>query len=314
MDLPSPTQTLDVLTAQFGRAGRLAFHASPSGLIAAEITTELCQGQVYLQGAHVTAYQPAGLASLLWRSSASSFQPGRAIRGGIPVCWPWFGNHPTDPAKPAHGFARTALWQLLAVDHQAGGEISLTLRLDDNPQTRALWPFSFALRLTVTFGSSLRLLLTMENRSRSEMSLSCALHTYFRIHDWQTCRVHGLEDADYLDKGEGFACKTQLGPVTFREETDRIYLLPDAVCRIESPESGRNILIRQPGSTATVVWNPGPIKAAAMADMSGEEYRQMICVESAIAPQFPVILQPGATHVLGTEIVEQSCRPPDVTI
>ncbi len=304
MDTVSP-QTLDSLTAQFGRAEGLTFSADPSGLIAAEITTALCRGQVYLQGGHVTDYQPAGQPPLLWTSSASLYQPGRAIRGGIPVCWPWFGNHPTDPEKPAHGFARTALWQLVAVDHHANGEITLTLWLDDNPQTRALWPFSFALRLTATFGSSLRLSLTMENRDTSPLSISCALHSYLRVTDWQTCRIHGLDGGDYLDKVEGNTRKMQSGILVLEQETDRIYLSPDATCRIESLETSRDILIRQQGSSATVIWNPGPRKASAMADMSGEEYREMVCVETAIAPQLPIILQPGESHVLATEIGER---------
>lgn len=302
MESPFVIQALGSLSEQFGRPGRLSFNASPSGLIAAEITSELCRGQIYLQGAHVTVFQPVGQASLLWMSSASLFQSGKAIRGGIPLCWPWFANHPTDSSKPAHGFARTALWRLLEVEHLDSGAISLILDLDDSQQTHALWPFSFAMRLIVTFGRSLRLALIMENRSSSEMSISCALHTYFRIHDWRTCSVHGLEDADYLDKVEAFARKTQRGPVRFNQETDRIYLLPDADCRIESPESRCDILLRQQGGTATVVWNPGPVKAAAMGDMAGEEYRQMVCVESAIAPQVPVVLQPGAEHELQMEI------------
>ena len=302
MDTMSP-QTLDSLTAQFGRPGQLAFSASPFGLIAAEITSVLCRAQVYLQGGHVTAYQPTGQSPLLWTSSASLYQPGRAIRGGIPVCWPWFGNHPTDPAKPAHGFARTALWQLVAVDHHANGEIALTLGLDDSPQTRALWPFSFALRLTVTFSGSLYLSLTMENRDTSPLSISCALHSYLRVADWQTCRIYGLDGVDYLDKVEGNTRKTQSGILSLEQETDRIYLLPDAACRIESSDINQDVFVRQQGSTATVIWNPGPWKAAAMADMSGDEYREMVCVEAAIAPQAPVVLQPGEIHVLATEIV-----------
>ncbi len=307
MDTSSPAQTLESLTAQFGRLGRLAFTASPSGLIAAGINTELCRGRVFLQGAHVTGYQPAGQAPLLWISSASLYQPGKAIRGGIPVCWPWFGDHPDDPAKPAHGFARTALWRLLGVHDEADGAIVLTLGLDDSPQTLALWSHPFGLRLTITFGSTLRLTLSMENRDVAPVSLSCALHTYFQIADWRTCRLYGLEGTHYLDKTAAFAEKLQTGPVVCNGETDRIYLLPNGACRLESPEAGRDILIRQQGSTATVVWNPGPVKASAMADMLGEEYRQMLCVESAIAPQAPVLLAPGATHALEAEI---SAQPP----
>jgi D-hexose-6-phosphate mutarotase len=309
MDISLPAQTLETLTAQFGRPGRLAFSASPSGLIAAEITTELCRGRVFLQGGHVTDYQPSGHSPLLWISSASLYRPGKAIRGGIPVCWPWFGDHPGDPAKPAHGFARTALWRLLAVHDEADGAIVLTLGLDDSPQTLALWPHPFGLRLIITFGSTLHLSLSMENRDVAPVSISCALHTYFRVADWRTCRLHGLEDAHYLDKTAAFAEKLQTGPVVFNGETDRIYLIPDGACRLESPEAGRDIVLRQQGSTATVVWNPGPVKANAMADMLGEEYRQMLCVESAIAPQAPVVLAPGATHALEAEIAAHPLTP-----
>jgi D-hexose-6-phosphate mutarotase len=293
-----PPQTLGSLNEQFGRPGRVVFTINSFGLIAAEITSDLCQGKVYLQGSHVTEFQPTGQAPLLWTSSASLYQPGRAIRGGIPVCWPWFGNHPTDRGKPAHGFARTALWQLVAADYNINGETVLTLGLNDSSQTYALWPHPFQLTLTIIFGAGLCLFLTMENCDTSPVSISCALHSYFRIADWHTCRIHGFESADYLDKVEGDVRKMQSGILTFEQETDRIYLLSDAACRVESPETGRDILIRQQGSTATVVWNHGPIKAAAMADMSGEEYREMVCVEAAIAPQAPVVLRPGEAHVL----------------
>lgn len=137
------------------------------------------------------------------------------------------------------------------------------------------------------------------------MSISCALHSYFRIADWRTCRIHGLDGVDYLDKVDGYARKQQAGILALEQETDRIYLLPDATCRIESPETGRDFLIRQQGSSATVIWNPGPIQAAAMVDMSGEEYQEMVCVEAVIAPQESVVLRPGDVHVLATEIVER---------
>jgi len=312
MEISSPAQTLESLTARFGRPGQLAFSASPSGLIAAEISTELCRSRVFLQGGHVSAYQPSGHSPLLWVSSASLYQPGKAIRGGIPVCWPWFGDHPDDPAKPAHGFARTSLWRLLAVDDEADGALVLALGLDDSPQTLALWPHPFALRLTITFGSTLRLSLSMENRDSSSVSISCALHSYFRIADWRTCRLHGLEDAHYLDKTAAFAEKLQTGPLHFDQETDLIYLLPGTLCRLASPESGRTILIRQQRCTATVVWNPGPVKAASMADMGDGEYQQMLCVESAFAPQSPVVLAPGATHAMETEIAAQPLSSGDI--
>lgn len=294
--------SVEALNEQYGSEERLTFAATPQGLIFAEISNAWCRGRVYLQGGHVTDYQPLGQAPVLWTSSASLYQPGKAIRGGIPVCWPWFGNHPSDPVKPAHGFARTALWNLAATSHNSKGETVITLALDDSPQTHAIWPHPFSLTLTIVFGASLQLLLAMENPSTSPVTLSCALHSYFRVTDWQTCRIHGLDGVDYLDKVEGSARKTQSGVVTFEQETDRIYLILDAACRVESPESGRDFQIRQQGSTATVVWNPGPVKVSDMADMIAEEYREMVCVETAIAPQAPVVLQPGATHVLAAEI------------
>jgi D-hexose-6-phosphate mutarotase len=299
---PAIDQSLASLNEHYGRKGRLVFGATSEGLIWAEITNELCQGRVYLQGGHVTHYQPAGKPAYLWTSSASLYQPGKAIRGGIPVCWPWFGNHPSESGKPAHGFARTSLWSLVATDLTTTAETSITLIFNDSPETHCLWPHPFHLTLTIVFGASLRLFLTMRNSGSSPVSISCALHSYFRIADWRTCRIHGLDCIDYLDKVDGYGRKQQSGAISLGQETDRIYLLPDSICRIESPETGRDILVRSQGSSATVVWNPGPIKAAAMADMIGEEYREMVCVEAAIAPQEPLVLRPGESHVLATEI------------
>jgi glucose-6-phosphate 1-epimerase len=250
---------LDSLNDRYGREGRLVFAATPQGLIFADISNELCRGRVYLQGGHVTEYQPTGQDPVLWVSSGSLYEAGRAIRGGIPICWPWFGNHPTDPGKPAHGFARTALWQPVATCYGTKGETSITLALSDSQETHAIWPHPFYLTLKIIFGTSLRLLLTMHNSGFSPLRLSCALHSYFRIADWRTCWIHGLDGVEYLDKVDGYARKKQSGILALEQETDGIYLLSDAVCRIESPENCRVLLVSQQGSSATVVWNPGPV-------------------------------------------------------
>ena len=294
--------TLKSQNDRFGIAEHLEFKAGSGGLIVAEINNHHATATVVLQGAHVLSFQPRGQAPVLWTSQHSHFQPGKAIRGGIPIIWPWFGNHPTDPDKPAHGFARTMLWSVAGAETTKDGQTLLRLGLKDNANTRSLWPYPFRLELAITVGTELQVTLEMHNPGPQPFTCGSALHSYFGVSEVSQIAVDGLDGCAYLDKVNNYQQETQHGPVTVSAETDRIYLDTAATCIINDPGWSRRIVVAKSGSQSTVVWNPWIDKAKTMPDFGDEEYTGMVCVETTNAATDTVTIEPGASHILQTII------------
>jgi glucose-6-phosphate 1-epimerase len=258
-------------------------------------------GTVYLHGGHVAAWRPHGFDDVLWLSNASAWQPGKPIRGGVPVCFPWFGPNKNDPKAPAHGFARLTPWTLEAITHDPRGvTVSLATRSDD--ASRAAWPHDFLLRHRVTFGQTLRMALELTNTGNTPFTAEEAQHTYFSLGDVRQARVTGLAGVRYVDKVDGQKEKVQEGDITITGETDRVYLDTTAPTAIEDPSRRRRITVRKEGSRATVVWNPWVAKAKAMPDFGDDEWPGMICVETCNVGPFAVTLAPGQTHTMVAEI------------
>ncbi len=299
-------QDLSALNQRFGIRGELAFRRAPGGLPEAVIANQRAQARICLQGAQVTDFQPRGHQPMLWLSARASFEPGKAIRGGIPLCWPWFGDHPVDPGKPAHGFVRTREWRVLASDSGPGGVTRIRLGLADDSHTRVLWPHRFELTCTVTVGAALEVELAARNRAEQAVVVTGALHTYLRVGDVAALTICGLDGRDYLDKAQGMVRRRQSGPVTIGAETDRIYLDTVADCFVDDQVLSRRIRVAKTGSRSTVIWNPWVHKAGRMPDLGEDGYRQMICVETANAGDDAVTLAPGADHVLMTRINVES--------
>ena len=287
---------IDALNAQFGGGDRPRFTLSPGGLALAQLAAAGAEATVALQGGQVLGYTPPSGRPVLWASRLAYDAPGKAIRGGIPICWPWFGPHPSEPSLPQHGFARVAAWYALA-----SGPASLRLGLSDNATTRALWPYRFSLDLLITLGAGLEVALTMRNTGDAPFTCSGALHSYFAVSDVAAVSVGGLNGTRYLDKVGGGE-QAQQGPVTICGEVDRIYLRTTAPCVIDDPAWDRRIVIEKLGSHTTVVWNPWVEKAARMADFADDEYPQMLCVETANAADDSITLAPGAAHRLRATI------------
>jgi len=289
------TQDIDTLNQRFSLPDALHFAQGQGDLPVAEIQTPQARARVALQGAHVLAWQPAGAGPVIWVSKTAIFEPGKAVRGGVPVCWPWFGAR---DGLPAHGFVRTRLWQVreTALDEQQ--QVVLRLGLRDDSDTRALWDFAFDLELEVTVGSSLNLKLMSRNTGDQAFTLTGALHSYFGVADIQQTTVQGLDGCDYLDKVQNFARDRQLGAIRFASETDRIYINTTADCVINDQGNRRDIQISKTGSSSTVVWNPWLERSQAFADMATGEYQHMVCVETCNAGPDQVTLAPGQSHVL----------------
>ena len=293
---------IEALNDRFAIDGHVAFEAGPGGLAVARVANGLAEATVAINGAHVMSFQPRGCEPVLWMSASSRFEAGAPIRGGIPVCWPWFGPHPTDADKPAHGFARTSTWTVMETGTGDGGETVVRLGLVDNDRTRAMWDHAFALELIVTVAARLGVVLAVGNPGESPFTCGGALHSYFAVSDVADVAVAGLDGCTYIDKLDGAAEKVQDGPVTISAETDRVYVDTTADCVIDDRGLARRIRIAKRGSGTTVVWNPWSAKAARMPDFGDDEFPAMLCIETANAAADTVTVPPGGHHFLQTVI------------
>ena len=290
---------ISALNREFAIAGQLEFTEDASGLIVACIANRQAKSTISLQGAHVMTFEPAGEKPVIWLSPAAKLARGKSIRGGVPICWPWFGAHATDSTFPAHGFARTVLWQVVASEALSDGSTRITFELPQDLISAAQWPHACRVRNIVTVGKEMTVELVTENTGQSMFEIGEALHTYFAISDVDKIRITGLDGCTYLDKVDDWQRKTQAGAVTIATEVDRVYMDTDADCVIDDSGYGRAIRIAKRGSRSTVVWNPWIEKAAKMGDFGSDTgYRGMVCVESANAADNLVKVAAGATHSL----------------
>jgi glucose-6-phosphate 1-epimerase len=277
--------------------------AGAGGLERVSVRGAHAGAELYLQGGHLTGWQPRGGAPVLFLSRRAVYAPGQAIRGGVPLVFPWFGPHATDRSAPMHGFARSRPWHLLTSRPAADGAIVLELALEDDAATRALWPSRFRLRYRVTIGATLGLALEIVNTSPAPFTFESALHTYLAVGDVATVSIRGLEGTTYIDKVDAMTRKRQ-GPAALRltGETDRVFLGTRAACVVADPSLGRRVVLDKTGSATTVVWNPGEAKAAGIADLEPDDWRHMLCVETANAADDAVTLAPGARHVMSATL------------
>jgi len=271
------------------------------GLPKVRITTPVAAGEIYLHGAQVNSWVPAGHAEVLFVSAASRWETGRAIRGGIPICFPWFGNKAGDPQAPAHGFVRNTPWMLESIaETDAGVAVSMATLSDE--QTRARWPFDFRLVLRATFGETLRIELVATNTGTTALTLEEALHTYFAIGDVSAVRVSGLDGVRYLDKVDGGREHLQDGDIAITAETDRVYLDTTGAIEIHDPAMRRRIHIAKSQSRATVVWNPWIEKARALADLRDDDWTRMVCVETCNVQPAAIELPPAQQHAMALRV------------
>ncbi|HUW75387.1 MAG TPA: D-hexose-6-phosphate mutarotase [Gallionella sp.] len=300
--------TAQHLNNQFGINAELNFVEDSSGLIVAEIRNAQATASLCLQGAHLMSWQPGSQpVPVVWLSRDAKLAAGKSIRGGAPVCWPWFGAHASEAGFPGHGFARTVPWRMVESGKEPDGATRLTLRLQENEKTRAQWRHDCTLDLTVVVGETLRMELTTENSGAGDFTIGEALHTYFRIGDIGAVRVSGLENCDYWDKVGGSTLKKQSGVIDFSGETDRVYVNTADECVIEDDKLRRRIHVAKSGSRSTVVWTPWAEKAGKMGDMGQPDgWREMLCVESVNALENVVKVAAGTRHTMIVEYRAES--------
>ncbi len=286
------------INRQFGIPGVLSFVEGAGGLPVARVENGFAEAEIALQGAHLLTWQPKGEAPVIWLSPQARFAVGKSVRGGVPVCWPWFGVHASEASYPAHGFARTQMWSVIASAALADGATRIEFELQPSDTARAQWAHPCQLRLLVTVGKTLVMELQTENTGSEPFVIGEALHTYFAIGDINQVRVTGLDDCDYLDKVEDFKRFHQVGEITVSAEIDRVYLDTTSDCVIHDAKLGRRIHIAKTGSATTVVWNPWAVKSDEMGDMGDQGYKHMICVESANSAKNVVTVAAGEVHAL----------------
>lgn len=307
--------TAGSLELRYGVPGAVAFRDSPLGGAVAELRAAGGTAVIALRGGQALSYIPHGGAEVLWLSPMARLDAGKAVRGGIPVCWPWFGPHPSGPGLPAHGVARMADWDVVsAAGDAATARLCLGLRSPRGAaaQNGAVAPWqNLELTLTVTLGATLDLELTSHNHGETAAVVTQALHTYLRVGDVAALRIAGLDGRDYVDQlagpprdaaHDGVELRRQAGEVTITGEVDRIYVGTGDTVIASDPVLGRRIAISKQGSLSTVVWNPWVEKAARLGDLGPDGYRSFVCIETANAASDRRVVAPNQTHVLAASI------------
>jgi glucose-6-phosphate 1-epimerase len=264
-----------------------------SGLRYTHVETAHASAKVALQGAHIFHYQRHDEAPLLWLSEASDKKPGTAIRGGIPVCWPWFGK-PEGTDLPQHGFARTAMWKLVDSE-ESESSTKLVMEMEFTDAMRELWPYKTSLSLEVIISDTLEVRLTTTNLDEKPFELSQALHTYLTVSDISDIAIEGLDEKPYFDALTSQMYR-QHGPLTFEQETDRVYQEVDAPLILKDTQ--RTVSVENSGSRSAVIWNPWIEKCSRMSGMNPDSYKTMVCIETANAKDDARTLDPGTSHTI----------------
>src|ERR1700722_20393577 len=286
--IPEPNRRFDI-------PGTAKVTEGNGGLAKVSITAPDVVGEMYLHGAHVTSWRPAGGQEVLFLSSQSRWEHGRAIRGGVPICFPWFGDKADEPKAPAHGFVRTKAWRLeWIVQADQGGRVSMFTESDAD--TKQWWPAEFHLGYRVTFGSELQLELVVTNTGKASLRFEEALHAYHRVENVLKARLGGLDTVHYIDKTDSNRKKVQQGEIAIVSETDRVYLDTTDPVKLEDPCLRRRTHVTKENSRTTVVWNPWIQKAHSMADLADDEWMQMICIETSNVSDFALDLASGQQH------------------
>ena len=298
--------TVAELDRQFGILGIARVCNGNSAMPRVQIASSLCDGEIYLHGAQVTSWKPTGAEEVLFLSSKSRWEEGQAIRGGIPICFPWFRAKTDNPQAPAHGFVRTRAWQLASiVKNESGVVVSMFIEAD--AVTRRWWPGEFRLTHRVTFGSELTLELACTNTGTTPLRFEEALHTYNRVANIHDVRLQGLDTVRFLDNTNSNREQMQRGDVTIAATTDNAYLNTQSAVDLLDSDMRRCIRLRKQGSLTSVVWNPWAEGANGLRDLGDGEWTKFLCVEASNVLGFAVNLAPGQEHKITAVLRVEKC-------
>lgn len=283
------------LDDRFGIPGVARVCEGNGGLPRVQVTGSRAQGKISLHGAQVTSWKPAGNDEVLFVSAKSRWEEGHAIRGGIPICFPWFRAKTGDPHAPAHGFVRTKTWQLDSIVEDDAG-VAVVMFTESDEQTRRWWPGEFRLEHRATLGSELKLELTCRNTGQTPLRFEEALHTYNLVADVASVRLQGLDGTYYLDNTDSNKEKVKVGEVTIASQTDNAFLNTQNAVDLIDPKIRRRIRLEKTNSSTTVVWNPWQEGASTLRDLGQDEWKQFLCVEASNIIGAAVTLAPQQEH------------------
>ena len=279
----------------------VSFREGNSSYPILEIHRKECDAEIALHGGHLLSWTPSGEEPVIYTSSTAIFKEGTAIRGGIPICWPWFNAHPTDPSLPSHGIARNRFWKLAEVSEDIT-HTTIKLHLDCNDQTQAIWDEEFSLEATIILGATLEVSLQTINQGATPITVGGALHTYLNVSDINNISIHGLENTQYIDTVGEETLKRQEGSVKIQSEVDRIYVNTTDDILLKDSGYNRSLKVSRKGSSSAVVWNPWVDKALSLKDLPNDAYKQFVCIEATNAKTDTYSLDHLKSHTLTTKI------------
>lgn len=284
---------IEELDDKFGIEGEVGFAELEEDLVFIMVSNKHADAEICLYGAHVTSFKPRGNMDLLWMSPESSFEEGKPIRGGIPVCFPWFGPHKTDSDKPQHGFARLMYWDVVSTSTNSSAESVIKLQLVSSYETKAYWPYDFVAEMTFVVGKKLTVTLKVTNTSGEPFDYTCALHTYYSLSAIDSISIEGLQGVTYYNQLTGENGVQEEEKLEIAEALTRHYLNTETPVIIDDSAFRRRIKVDKAGSKVTTVWNPGAETCANIGDLPDDGYETFVCVEATNAFDFPISIAPG---------------------
>lgn len=292
-------RTLKELQNRFGDCDQIAFEQTDQHVVLIRINHPLATATISLEGGQVLEWQPTSqIKPVLWRADPAHWQKRRAIRAGVPICWPWFGAHPSELTAPAHGYARLCGWEVAAISTGPLGTVDIDLSMLPTHDSATRYPLSASILTRISVGEALTISLTTTNTGEVPITITEALHAYFKVSAIDDIQIVGLEGNDYIDLIDQNIRKKQVGAVRFAGETGKVFLNTVNDCFIVDRALDRTIRIEKSGSHSTIAWNPWLETASKMKDLGPVAWQEMVCVESANALDNFITLEPRGQHTL----------------
>lgn len=284
---------IDQLDDKFSIEGELGFAELENDLVFITVSNKFADADICLYGAHITSFRPHNSIDILWMSEESNFEFGKPIRGGIPVCFPWFGQHKTNPEFPQHGFARLIYWDVVSTATNSLGETEIKLSHISNAETKSFWPYDYLAEIFIVVGQKLRVSLKITNKSTETINYTCALHSYFNLSAIENITIDGLKGVSYYNQLTNDYGIQNEDKLEILEATTRHYLNTESYVVIEDNVFRRRIRVDKAGSKVTTVWNPWIETCTAISDLADDSFETFVCVEAINAFEYPVTIAPG---------------------
>lgn len=284
------------LNEKFGIEGEIGFAELDGDLPFVMISNKYAEVDISLYGAHLLSFRPKGTIDVMWMSPLSAFEKGKAIRGGIPVCFPWFGPHVNNASLPQHGFARLMIWEVAEVRTLEKGESQVVLKLASSEETKTYWPHDFVAEMNFVIGPKLTVSLKVTNTSGDPITYSAALHSYFNFSGIENIAIEGLENTHYENQLDGKRYVQEEKLLKISEAITRHYFDTETDCIIHDPYFKRSIQIEKLGSKCSTVWNPGAETCSQMNDMPDDGYETFVCLETVNKINNLIQIEPGESH------------------